>query len=469
MDSLYYEEGCPCCHGFKDAAEGIRFSPDVLSDFMRKIYDGFDTASDIEPTIWRETLRLMNEATVEGLSRADAPPTHEDDFYQTLRHSNEVFAAFKVHTMGEQMASKLTTTDGRLKPFRQWAEDVRSITSHHVGSWLQTEYNTAVLRAHAAADWRQAERDKDILPNLRWMPTTSPEPENTHRQYWQKELTLPVDHPFWDKHHPGDRWNCKCALEQTDEPANPEVLNDMDETKPGRGLENNPGKDGHTFNDTHPYFPEKCNQCFAYKKSGFKNRLKSLFANRIKDCYNCSFINNAMKEASDKIKNTKNILPPNVETYIPSHNGMVLTSPYHGSNEVEENKRLGAFIAKKIGKKVFLLPRLDPKDKDFAHLRDTLLPRGVMPNKNPDYYIGGLFFDGKSMMRLQRSGNKKKYHNAILNHIKTAKKQADNVILEIPTFVSRKVIGTTIKGYLKQSSKSRLIIIKHGNKCYVYK
>lgn len=72
-------------------------------------------------------------------------------------------------------------------------------------------------------------------------------------------------------------------------------------------------------------------------------------------------------------------------------------------------------------------------------------------------------------MRLQRSGNKKKYHNAILNHIKTAKKQADNVILEIPTFVSRKVIGTTIKGYLKQSSKSRLIIIKHGNKCYVYK
>ena len=26
---------------------------------------------------------------------------------------------------------------------------------------------------------------------------------------------------------------------------------------------------------------------------------------------------------------------------------MVLTSPYHGSNEVEENKRLGAFVAKK--------------------------------------------------------------------------------------------------------------------------
>lgn len=29
---------------------------------------------------------------------------------------------------------------------------------------------------------------------------------------------LPVDDPFWNLHHLGDRWNCKCSLEQTDEP-----------------------------------------------------------------------------------------------------------------------------------------------------------------------------------------------------------------------------------------------------------
>ena len=161
--------------------------------------------------------------------------------------------------------------------------------------------------------------------------------------------------------------------------------------------------------------------------------------------------------------------PPNVETYIPSHNGMVLTSPYHGSDEVEENKRIGAFVAKKIGKKVYLLPRLDPESRKLAHLRQILFPTGVIPNKSPDYYIGGMLFDGKSMMGLWRSGDKKKYHNAILNHIKAAKKQADNVVLEIPTFVPRMIIGKTINGYLKQSSKNRIIIVKHGSKCYVYK
>lgn len=323
MDNLYYEGGHP---GFSNIAEGIRFSPDVLATFLRKIYHGFDTSNDIEPTAWREALRLMNEATVEGLSRAEVPPTHEEEFYRELRHSNEVFAAFKVHSMGEKMAAKLTTPDGKLKPFRQWAEEVQGISSHYVGSWLRTEYDTAIIRAHTAADWRRFERDKDIMPNLRWMPTTSPEPDSVHRVYWQKKLTLPIDHPFWSKHRPGDRWNCKCMLEQTDEPANPEVLDDIEDTPAQKGLENNPGKDGHTFNDTHPYFPKNCAQCPAYRKSGIKNRLLTLFENRKKDCFNCPFIDGCLhrheeitKQRAEVDKERKRILADNVVTVSSEH------------------------------------------------------------------------------------------------------------------------------------------------------
>lgn len=63
----------------------------------------------------------------------------------------------------------------------------------------------------------------------------------------------------------------------------------MEPTKPQRGLENNPGKDGHTFNDSHPYFPESCSKCPVRGASGFTNKLKSMFENRKKDCYNCSY------------------------------------------------------------------------------------------------------------------------------------------------------------------------------------
>lgn len=255
--------------------------------------------------MWRELLRLLHEAAVLGLARGDYQPRHNDDFLAAMRHGNEVFAAFKVHAMGKAMAAKLLDSNGHLKPFEQWKNDIRSIASHHVGAWLKTEYNTAVLRAHAAAEWQEFIRNRDVMPNLRWMPTTSPDAEASHRSYWEKKLTLPVEHPFWAKHHPQDRWNCKCSLEATDEPASPEdLVEDMPSPKSQRGLDNNPGHDGHLVNDTHPYFPENCARCPFYKPKGIKNRLKAAFQNRKKDCFHCPYIDGCI----DRAKQVKSLL-----------------------------------------------------------------------------------------------------------------------------------------------------------------
>jgi hypothetical protein len=265
----------------------------VLQQYLRAIYNGFDTSRAVEPTMWREVLRVLNEATVSGLLQSSAP-THRDSFLAALRHSNEVFAAFKVHSMSERMAARLLNPDGTLKPFRQWADDVKSISSHYVGVWLRTEYDTALIRAHNAADWQQFIRDADVMPNLRWMPTTSPTPESSHRAFWERKLTLPVSDPFWDEHHPGDRWNCKCSLEQTDDPATPELKAEFAGEAPQPGLTNNPGKDGHTFSQDHPYFPKSCSSCPFNK--GMKNRLMKVFRNEEKHCYNCSKINRAIQQ-----------------------------------------------------------------------------------------------------------------------------------------------------------------------------
>lgn len=390
MDSLYYGGGCSCHHAFSNATDGIRFSPDVLATFLRKIYHGLDTGRDIEPAAWREVLRLMNEATVEGLARADRPPTQEEDFYRSLRHSNEVFAAFKVHSMGEKMAAKLTTADGRLKPFRQWAEEVQGISSHYVGSWLRTEYDTAVIRAHTAADWRRFERNIDIFPNLRWMPTTSPEPDSSHRVYWQKKLTLPVGHPFWDRHHPGDRWNCKCMLEQTDEPETPDVLNGMEDVPPQKGLENNPGKDGHTFSDKHPYFPDKCSKCFAYKKSGFKNRLMNLFKNRAKNCYDCPFIDGCLELAKNN-GFVQKIQYPN--------GGKLLIHPGVDKDKDDYHPivNIGQYFAKQ-GCLVKIPPRVHIKSSEYQSIYGSLVGTKY-EGKCPDLQIDGNFYEFEGFVK----------------------------------------------------------------------
>ena len=176
-----------------------------------------------------------------------------DEFINQLRTNNAIWSAFRTHRMQNDIAAKLFDENGQLKKFEQWVKDIKGMTNHYVGPWLRTEYNTAILRAHQAADWKHFVDEQDVFPNVRWMPTTSPQQDPLHQQYWEKKLTLPVNHPFWEKHHPGDRWNCKCSLQQTDEPANDEVIKDFYPVPQQKGLDNNPGEDGKIFSNSHPY------------------------------------------------------------------------------------------------------------------------------------------------------------------------------------------------------------------------
>ena len=146
---------------------------------------------------------------------------------------------------------QLTDSNGNLKTFEQWKNDVRTITSHQCDRWLRTEYDTAVLRARQAANWQQFLREADVLPNLKWIPSTSPNPGKDHQTFWN--TILPIAHNFWNQHRPGDRWNCKCELRSTDEPPTAVPNATMGDSDPQPGLDNNPGIDAKIFADSHPY------------------------------------------------------------------------------------------------------------------------------------------------------------------------------------------------------------------------
>lgn len=205
--------------------------------------------TDIEINLFNEICDRINEAARKGFDESGAVDP-DDDFRTAILRNNEVFVAFKVHRMQNDMARLLLDSNGNLKPFEQWRKEVMPIASHQVGQWLRTEYNTAVLRAHQAADWQQFEREKDVLPNLRWMPSTSVNPGKDHMVFWG--TVRPIDDPFWNEHRPGDRWNCKCDLSSTDDPVT-EIPDFTKKDNPHPGLDNNPGKDGKLFSDTHPY------------------------------------------------------------------------------------------------------------------------------------------------------------------------------------------------------------------------
>lgn len=291
MDKLYYEN--------REVASAFDFSDEALSRALLEIYSKeFHPATDIERNLFNEVFRTMCKAVGEGF--VSVPQGNPDaDFADALRHSAEVFSAFKVHRAQNDMARLLLDQKGVLKPFEQWLNDVMPIASHQFGPWLRTEYDTAVIRAHQAADWRQFEREKDVLPNLKWMPSTSVTPGEDHRVFWG--LVRPIGDRFWDEHRPGDRWNCKCSLSSTDDPITPVPSGKV--TPPDcaqRGLGSNPGTSGTLFSDDHPYFPDDCSSCPFSK--GFSDSLMRFFgARRNKDCFKCRHIDKRLALLSDPV------------------------------------------------------------------------------------------------------------------------------------------------------------------------
>lgn len=445
------------CGGFHNADDGsvnhdIKFSSDVLRTYLRKLYGAdFDYSTDIEPTAWREVLRIINEATIEGLAQAQQPPTPEDHFYEQLRHSNEVFSAFKVHSMSQQLGDRLLDSNGKLKPFNKWLDEVKPIASHYVGPWLRTEYNTAVARAHYAADWKTFEANSDIFPNLQWMPTTSPNPDTEHRIFWENKLTRPIDDPFWDKHHPGDRWNCKCTLEPTDEPVTdipkPE---DREKATPAPGLKGNPAKTGELFDKSHPYFPKNCKQCAFNKR---KMSITNWFKNEQGDCSKCKDLNRTIKKAAteyditttfkklstlsgaDYIKSLKNITE--MKIFKPASKNIY--SAVGKGDKDYKNLIAGAKKAANAGYKVYILP--NPKDIKSA---DYIFDRnGVVK-----------MYDLKTITGQASIGNR----------LNDSIGQSNRVFLNLATSYKANPMAIEIKNYFESNKEALEVLVSVGKK-----
>lgn len=283
VDELYY--GAQGAAPTDAAALPIDLSKAVQTALKRIYRKEIDPGREIDPGLWKGVVDTIDLAAAEGLKRH---PGVNYDFKQQLLHNDQVFAAFKVHRLQGDMARQMVDVEGNIKSFEQWARDVQPIASHQCRQWLRTEYDTAIKRASLAADWQRFEDEKDVLPNLRWVPSTAANPDAFHQSMW--DTVLPVDHPFWSAHHPGDRWGCQCALEATDDPVTPSPTVNY-ATSPG--LENNPGRDAKLFNDTHPYFPDSCDSC------PFRNgHAASGPINRAKDCYHCQYVSGILPKYS---------------------------------------------------------------------------------------------------------------------------------------------------------------------------
>lgn len=293
-------------YGTRDVTDAVgssvSFDEGMLSEVLREIYEEEvkPQNGDIPSELYEATRSIFEKATAQGMAQSrNKRIATEEDFLRRYTHSIDVFSAFRVHKYASLMADMLHDADGNLRSFEEWRNATAGIQSHFNRNWLETEYNTAILRAEQAADWKMFEADKDVMPNLKWMPTSSATPREEHAVFWREELTLPVDDPFWDAHRPGDLWNCKCYLQQTDAPATSKggIPKGKDVPKPAPGLKTNPGKTAEMFDRSHSYYPDP-KACLwlrlakQAKESGAeaKNRRVVDAVTCVRNCHLCEYI-----------------------------------------------------------------------------------------------------------------------------------------------------------------------------------
>ncbi len=126
--------------------------------------------------------------------------------------------------------------DPAIKPEEQKAA-IRA-AEDKMAKWTDAEYNTAVARCRTARQFAEFNEpdNKRLFPNLRWLPSMSVDPRAAHKDFWNN--VWPKDDPFWKTHQPGTEWNCKCDLEETDDPATDNSA--VPDAKVPKGLEGNP-------------------------------------------------------------------------------------------------------------------------------------------------------------------------------------------------------------------------------------
>ncbi|MGL5682647.1 MAG: phage minor head protein [Marinifilaceae bacterium] len=241
MNNLYHNYNAPELE--------FTFDKKAIKQALKAIYtQSISVSEDVEEHLFDEVCRILTDAVNIGVG--ENPDGYYDRLLHQLKNNVKVFSAFKVHRMQNDMAKQLYNEDGELKSFRQFRKDTASMVTHNVDNWLRSEYNTAILRAAIAAQWQQFESVKDVLPNVKWLPSTSIKPGEDHRVYWG--VIRPVDDPFWTQHCPGDRWNCKCGLASTDKEPTPIPESSI---ASARGIDSHP-KDGKIFTESHPYIED---------------------------------------------------------------------------------------------------------------------------------------------------------------------------------------------------------------------
>lgn len=176
----------------------------------------------------------------------------DQEMLRKLEQNVYQFAAAKNYAQLKAISQALLDEQGRLRNFSQFRRAAAVVNNEFVNQWLKAEYNFATASAQMASRWNAIQKDKDVLPLLRYDTAGDERVRLEHQDL--EDVTRPVDDPVWDIIYPPNGWNCRCDVQQLssgtitplDKINIPANMPDM--------FKYNSGKQGVAFPPGHPYY-----------------------------------------------------------------------------------------------------------------------------------------------------------------------------------------------------------------------
>lgn len=309
---------------------------------------------------------------------------------QSLEQDIFVFSGFKTYHQLKEASELLRDSQGRVKSFNKFYQDVSAIRKKYNRNWLHAEYNFAVSSAQMASHWAEYQQDEEMT-NLQYRTALDDKVRPEHAAL--EGVTLPMSDPFWDTAFPPNGWNCRChviPVLKEDFPLSnsqraQDTFNDMTQGKASI-FRYNPGKEGVIFPPHHPY----------YGKRGYKHCLNPHLATSLGDNEECDVVRNL--DGVDKDK-------PDKEGYTTIEQGGATIKVHKDADpvEVDDNIRTGLDLVR-------FDPTLDVRVR--VHVRK----KGI---KNPEFEVNGVIADAKRV----------RSYKGIADGFRTAKEQGAKIVI----------------------------------------
>jgi hypothetical protein len=240
------------------------FNDSELEKLFKQYFNG-DQKEIVPEQLYRATFEKLSSSINEGYS--GSYDIQDVKMVLELKSNVAVFSAFKSHSQASSYVDALTDESGKKRTWSEFKKAAEEIDRSYNSTWLESEYNMAVRQANAAKQWQGFLNDRDVYPNLEYMPSLSANPSTVHMRYYG--LIKPIDDPIWNTLMPPSRWGCKCWVQQTREDASDE---EVEAPEPLPGIEGNPGKSGRVFSSTSPFILDKTKE----QKTAIKKALYEL-------------------------------------------------------------------------------------------------------------------------------------------------------------------------------------------------